>query len=70
MKREVRCLYRALLKPDQLLSLRKILQMYREWDAFRDLIDSTDEAPAAMKRIFMPQLDAPQYINWAKKYLI
>lgn len=71
MKREVRCMYKALLKENQIiLGLEKILQMYDEWDAFRNMIESTDEAPASMKRIFIPQLDTPKYLKWAKRYLI
>jgi hypothetical protein len=70
MKREVRCLYRLLLKPGgKVLDVRNVLEIYEEYNMFRDKVLNADEAPAIMKGYF-PKMDMPKYLEWVKQYLI
>lgn len=70
MKREVRCLYKLLLKPDgKVLDVRKVLEIYEEYSDFRDKVLGADEAPVVMKGYF-PEMGMPKYLEWVKQYLI
>jgi len=70
MRREVRCLYRALLKEDGvMLDLHKMIGFYEEYNDLRDRVMSSQEAPGTLKNN-LPPLKMPKYLQWAKQYLI
>jgi len=69
IKREVRCLYKALLKEGKLLDLRKMIGLYEDYNKLRKKVLASDEAPQTLK-VGMPPLKMPKYLKWAKKYLV
>jgi hypothetical protein len=69
IKREVRCIYTALLKNSKMLNLRKMIGFYEEYDKFRKRVHNSEEAPMALKN-YLPPLKMPKYLMWAKKYLV
>lgn len=70
MRREVRCLYRKLLKEDgKILDLKKIIGFYDEYNDLRGRILNSREAPGTLKNS-LPPLKMPQYLKWIRQYLI
>lgn len=69
IRREVRYLYLALLKPGAVLDLAKIIGFYDEYNGLRDRVMNSQEAPAALKRDLVP-LSMPKYLDWVREYLM
>ncbi len=68
--REVKWLYKKLLKPDgSVLNLKKIIGFYDEYNDLRGRILNSREAPGTLKHS-LPPLKMPLYLKWAKKYLV
>lgn len=71
MQREVRCLYRLLLKPNgKVLDLYKVFEVYEEWDKFREFVRNTEETPGIIRSLSLPHVEMPQYLKWIRKYLM
>jgi hypothetical protein len=70
MKREIRFLYKLLLKPDgKVLDVRKVIEMYHKYDEFRNEVLNSEEAPETMKGFF-PKVEMPKYLEWVQQYVI
>ena len=70
IKREIRCIYLALLKGNRsVLNLKNMIRFYEEYDGLRIRVMGSDDAPSTLK-VSMPPLNMPRYLKWAKQYLI
>lgn len=70
IKREVRCLYKALLKEDgEQVSVTELVGHYLEYNAFRQKILNSRVASARLKAN-LPPLKTPKYVSWVQKYLV
>ena len=70
IRREVRCLYLALLKKDGVvLNLSDMVGYYEEYIDLRGRIINSQEAPSTLK-VGLPPLKMPKYLKWVKKYLV
>lgn len=75
VKREVKYLYKKLLKPDgRILNLKNVIGFYDEFNDFVKRVHTSEESPDALKSKFgwssMSRLEMPLYLKWAKKYLM
>ena len=71
MRREVRCLYKALLKEDGvMLNLKKMIGFFEEYRDLRTRVLCSNEAPPSLKAGLVYELKMPKYLKWVKKYLI
>lgn len=70
MRREVRCLYCAVFKvPGKQMDIKQIIGFYDDYNEFRKKILENESAPSTIKTQLVP-IKTPQYIEWAKQYLI
>lgn len=70
MQRELRWLYRALLKSDgQLVDIREIIGMYSRYNAFRKEIQESNIAPGTLKNS-LPPVKMPKYLDWVSQYVV
>jgi len=70
LRREVRCLYLALLKESAtVLDLRKMIGFYEDYNDLRSRVISSAEAPSTLK-VSLPPLKMPKYLKWVKQYLV
>ena len=70
IKREVRCLYLALLKEGRtVLDLKKMIGFYEDYNDLRARVMNSAEAPSTLK-VSLPPLKMPKYLKWAKQYLV
>lgn len=70
IKREVKWLYRALLRNGgRVVSLSKTIGYYDKHAEYRDELQKDPDTPSTLKAKMQPVI-APQYLRWAKQYLV
>ena len=70
IRREVRCLYKVLLKEKGIIfNLKEMIGFFDEYQNLRDRVLRSDEAPPSLKAGLMYEYKMPKYLKWAKKYL-
>jgi len=70
MKREVRNLYKALLRDRHMLAhIDDFVDAYDEYNAYKDSVASSVVKRRVIK-VYLPAIKKPQYIEWAEKYRI
>lgn len=69
VKREIKWLYRALLKPERVrVEVTELVGFYKEYEEFRRKVIDSNVAPATLKTS-LPPLKKPQYVSWVEKFL-
>jgi len=69
MRREVKYLYRRLLKKNgRVLDLKNIIGFYDEYNDLRGRALNNQEAPRELK-YYLPAIKMPKYLQWAKQFL-
>ena len=68
MKREVRNLYKALLKDRGITaSVNEFIEAYDEYNTYKESVMS-NSIKRRVIRVYLPAIKKPQYIEWAEKY--
>ncbi len=71
IRREVRCLYMALLKNNKgVRDLRKMIGFFDEYIDLRDRVVRSGDVPPSVRAGLIFAIKMPKYLKWAKKYLI
>jgi len=69
VKRELKWIYKALLKPDRIrVQVSELVGFYKEYDEFRSKVLNSNVAPATLK-MSLPPVKKPQYVTWIEKFL-
>lgn len=69
VKREIKWLYRALLKPECVrVQVAELVGFYNEYEDFRHKVLSSNVAPTMLKNT-LPVIKKPQYVQWVEKFL-
>lgn len=70
MRRELRWIYKLLLKPNgRVASLKKILGRYEQYETFRQELAEDEDTPGSLKASLHP-VEMPKYLKWASQYVI
>lgn len=68
MRREVRNLYKALLKEKYVTAvIEEFVYAFEEYNAYRESVASSAIKRRVIK-VYLPAIKKPQYIEWAEKY--
>ena len=71
IRREVRCLYKALLREKGVtFNLKEMIGFFDEYQNLRDRVLRSREAPPSLKAGLIYDYKMPNYLKWVKKYLI
>jgi len=68
LRRELRYLYSAVFKYTEQADIRKLINFYDEYSAFRKRILEDASAPSTIKTQLVP-IKPPQYITWIKQFI-
>jgi hypothetical protein len=70
MRRELRWIYKALLKPEgEVVNIRELISLYDRYNEFRKEIQESKVAPGTLKNS-LPPLKMPNYLEWLSQYII
>jgi len=70
MRRELRWIYKALLKPDgKVVEIRELIGFYDRYNAFRKEIQESNVAPGTLKNS-LPPVKMPRYLEWLSQYIV
>lgn len=70
MRREIRWVYKALLKPDgKVVNVQELISLYDRYNEFRKEIQESDVAPGTLKAS-LPPLKMPNYLEWLSQYIV
>jgi len=70
MRRELRWLYRLLLKSNgRVVSIRRVLGSYEEYEALRKRLGEDEDTPGSLKSSLRP-VNKPGYLEWVSQYVI
>lgn len=70
MRRELRWIYKALLKPcGRVISIKRVLGLYEQYESLRKEIGEDKDAPGSLKSALHP-IEMPKYLKWISQYII
>lgn len=68
LRRELRYIYCAVFKHAEQADIRRLINFYDEYSAFRKRILEDASAPSTIKTQLVP-IKPPQYIAWVKQFI-